>query len=158
MKGDLDMIKLNLKSKNAGIVLMPITEEEIKLIEKNPCGDEFIYILYKTTDDNDAIQIGMLSSSISKYSPDLANLWRLKDSTTMAYFYNGCSELSTIASGIIDRPVYRIIPKEDRTVDEYTILNATSNNGLDVSLSDVVDGKFKIDLEDDCLQKRMGSI
>lgn len=152
------MLNLKVNLKNPDIILMPITEEEATHFGSRSYGDESIYLLYKTSDSEDVIQIGMLSSSVSKSSPDLANLWRVKDSTDIAYFYSGCIGLEQMAFDITDRPVYRITPNDDRTVSRYTILNATVENGLNVSLDDLLAGKFVIDSEETMVEKRKGSM
>jgi hypothetical protein len=82
-----------------------------------------------------------------KYFPSTANVWNIDSATSMAFFYNGCSELENNASQITDRPVYRVRPSDDRMVSSYDILNGTPENGLRIRLEDVVDGNYTLNSE-----------
>ena len=135
------MVRVRLK--NPDIILMPISDEDKEQYEKEFMGDESIYVLYRLP-DSEEIQIGMMSSSMRKYFPSTANVWQLDNATSKAFFYNGASDLAKKAMGITDRPVYRIRPSDNRTVDDYDVLNGTPENGLRVWLEDVVDGKYTI--------------
>ena len=135
------MVEVRLK--NPDIILMPISDEEKEQYEKEFMGDESIYVLYRLP-DSEEIQIGMMSSSMRKYFPSTANVRQLDNATSKAFFYNGASDLEKKAMGITDRPVYRIRPSDNRTVDGYDVLNGTPENGLRVWLEDVVDGKYTI--------------
>ena len=134
---------ISIKVKNPDIILAPITDEEKEQMESKFMGDECLYVLYKLPESED-INIGMLASSVRKYSPGVANVWKLRNATTMAFFVNGASELEEAAPRITSRPVYRINPSDDRKVSSYKLLNGNAENGLDVSLEDVVDGKYTV--------------
>lgn len=64
------MVKVRLR--NPDIILMPITDEEKKEIEERT-GNENIYILYRLP-NSEGIHIGMMSSSMRKYYPAIANV------------------------------------------------------------------------------------
>lgn len=144
---------VSVRLRNPDIILTPITEEEKADIEREFMGDESIYVLYKLPDSRD-INIGMMSSSMRKYFSSTANVWNLDQATSMAFFYNGCSELERAAAEVKDRPVYRIRPSDDRKVAGYDVLNGTSENGLRVWLEDVVDGKYTINAEKPSVLKK----
>ncbi len=76
----------------------------------------------------------------------MANVWQLDCATSKAYFYSGTSELREKAMEITDRPVYQIRPSDYRTVVGYDVLNGTVENGLKISLEDVVDGKNNLNV------------
>ena len=135
------MVRVRLR--NPGIIAMPISDEELKEYEDGTKSDEFLYVLYRLPGSG-GIEIGMMSSSAINYYPGLANISRLDDATTKAYFYCGGSNLMNQAMEITDRPVYLIGPSDNRTVEEYYVINATENNGLYVPLEDVVDGKYTV--------------
>ena len=137
---------VSVRLRNPDIILTPITDEEKEQFEKDFMGDESIYVLYRLP-DSEGIHIGMMSSSMRKYFPANANVWNLDSATSMAFFYNGCSELENTASEITDRPVYRVRPSDDRMVSGYDVLNGTPENGLRVSLEDVVDGNYTLNAE-----------
>lgn len=145
---------ISVKLKNPEIILTPITAEEKEQLEKDFMGDESIYVLYRLP-DSEEIHIGMMSSSIGKYFPVIANIWNLDNATTKAFFYNGCSELENIASQITDRPVYRVVPNDDRTVYGYSVLNATKENNLYVPLEDIVDENYTLNDEKTPILKRI---
>ena len=131
----------------AGIILIPISDREKEQLEKNKdIGDENIYVLYKLP-DSEKIQIGMMSSLVRSYSPSLANIRYLDSATSKAYFYGGGSKLESNAMRITDRPVYRIIPSDKRTVSGYEVLNGTIDNGLAILLDFVVDGEYIVNGE-----------
>lgn len=140
------MVYTYVSLQNPNIILIPITDEEKKQLESKFMGDESIYVLY-TLPNSEEIHIGMMSSSMRKHFPATANVWNLENATSMAFFYNGCSELENNASQITDRPVYRVRPTDDRMVSGYDVLNGTSENGLEVVLKDVVDGNYTLNVE-----------
>lgn len=137
---------ISVRLKNPELVLTPITNGEFEAAQKEFMGDESIYVLYKLPTSGN-IHIGMMSSSVRKYCPEVANVWNLDEATSMAFFHNGGSELESKADSITDRPVYRIVPSGDRVVNECQILNGTPYNGLEVGLDDVVDGIYSVDAE-----------
>lgn len=146
--GRTELISVEVDLEKPKIILAPITDEEKDEFERKPFGDERIYVLYRLP-DSDEIHIGMLSTSMRKYFPSLANVWELDKATAMAFFYNGCSDLETAAlkQEVNDRPVYSVSPSEGRTVVGYDVLNGTPENGLSVPLEDVVDGKYTLSAE-----------
>jgi len=97
------------------IILMPINEDEEERYATNFAD---IYVLYK---DHDKINIGI--PYLSAYIPVLANVFGIHDDTNVIKFYNGGSELEINAKLVIDRPVYKIIPTDERTINNITILN-----------------------------------
>lgn len=129
-----------VRLRNPNIILTPITNEEKELFEKDFMGDESLYVLYRLP-NSEGIHIGMMSSLMRNYFSTTAN------ATSKAFFYNGCSNLENNASKITDRPVYRVSPSDDRMVSSYDILNGTSENGLRISLEDVVDGNYTLNVE-----------
>jgi hypothetical protein len=137
---------VSVRLRNPDIILTPITNEEKIQFEKNFMGEESIYVLYRLP-NSEGIHIGMMSSSMRKYFPSTANVWNIDSATSMAFFYNGCSELENNASQITDRPVYRVRPSDDRMVSSYDILNGTPENGLRIRLEDVVDGNYTLNSE-----------
>jgi len=132
---------VSVRLKNPDIILTPITDEEKEQFENDFMGDEHIYVLYRLP-NSEEIYIGMMSSSMRKYFPSIANIWNLSSATSMAFFYNGGSKLERIASQITDRPVYRVRPSDDRRVSGYDVLNGTLENGLGIRLEDMVDGNY----------------
>ena len=134
---------VSVRLRNPDIILTPITDEEKALFEKDFMGDESIYVLYRLP-NSEGVHIGMMSSSMRKYFPTTANVWKLDNATSKAFFYNGCSELEKNALAITDRPVYRVRPSDDRMVSGYDVLNGTPENGLRIWLEDVVDGNYTI--------------
>ena len=106
------MVRVRLR--NPGIIAMPISDEELKEYEDGTKSDEFLYVLYRLPGSG-GIEIGMMSSSAINYYPGLANISRLDDATTKAYFYCGGSNLMNQAMEITDRPVYLIGPSANRT-------------------------------------------
>lgn len=129
---------LQVRLNNPSLILTPVSEGE-----KDVMSDESIYVLYKLPESED-INIGMMSSSVRKYSPGLANIWHLDSATSYAFFHNGGSGLEDNAHRLTDRPVYKIAPTDDRKVGGYSILNATEENGLGIALEDIVDEGFPI--------------
>ena len=138
---------ISVRLRNPALILTPITDEEKEAAEKEFMGDESIYVLYKLPTSGN-IHIGMMSSSVRRYSPGVANIWNLDEATSMAFFHNGGSKLEAGARSITDRPVYRIVPGDDRVVNECQILNGTPYNGLEVELDDVVEGNYSINKEE----------
>ena len=55
-------------------------------------GNENIYILYRLP-NSEGIHICMMSSSMRKYYPAIANVWNIGSATSFAFFYNGGSDL-----------------------------------------------------------------
>ena len=137
---------VSVRLRNPDIILTPITDEEKKQFESDFMGDESIYVLYRLP-NSEGIHIGMMSSSMRKYFPSTANVWNLDSATSLAFFYNGCSELESSASQITDRPVYIVRPSDDRMVSGYDVLNGTPENGLRIWLEDVVDGNYTLNPE-----------
>ncbi|MCI8347671.1 MAG: hypothetical protein HFJ12_06995 [Bacilli bacterium] len=133
------MSYVNVRLRNPDIILIPITEDEKECLD-----EEDLYVLYKLPDSKQ-IQIGMLSPSMREYFPSTTNIWNLIYATSKAYFYNGGSELEAESSQITERPVYRVGPTDDRTVNEYTILNATDENNLSICLKDVIEGNYIVE-------------
>ena len=129
--------------KRTPIILAPITDEEKKVLTKVFLGNESLYVLYRRP-MCPGIQIGMLSESMRKYSPETANCDGLDEATEKAYFYNGCSRLEEIAPQIIDRPIYKIYPSDEKTVDRYQILNRTHIRRLKIRLTRLLEGTYKI--------------
>lgn len=125
---------LQVRLKNPSLILTPVSEGE-----KDVMDLESIYVLYRLPESDD-INIGMMSPITRKYSPSLANVWHLDSATSYAFFYNGGASLEENASRFTDRPVYKVAPSDDRKVAGYSVLNATEENGLEISLEDVVDG------------------
>ncbi len=147
------MVELQVRLKNPSIILMPITEEEKECLEKRRfVGNEAIYVLYKIP-NCERVFIGMMAASTTTYFSGIANVWNLQYATEKAYFYNGGSELQRTAEEITDRPVYQIEPTDDRFVDNYAILNGTTENGFMIPLDDVLDGKFQIKEKELPIQK-----
>ncbi len=146
------MVMTSVRLRNPDIILTPITEEEKIQIESGFMGDESIYVLYRLP-SSDAVEIGMMSSSMRKYFPATANVWYLDKATSKAFFYNGCFELEEEAEEVTDRPVYRVRSTDDRLVAGYDVLNGTPENGLNISLEDVVDGGYTIKLNDKQLRR-----
>lgn len=137
---------ISVRLKNPELILTPITDGEREAAEKEFMGDESIYVLYKLPSSGN-IHIGMMSSSVRKYCPGVANVWNLDKATSMAFFHNGGSSLENNAREITDRPVYRIVPTDDRVVAECRILNSTSENSLEILLDDVVEGRYSVNSE-----------
>jgi len=135
-----------IKLKNPSIILTPITEEEKEVLTKQFMGEEDIYVLYRRP-MCESVQIGMLSTSMRKYFSSTANYYGVEESNEKAYFYNGGSNLKTIAKEITDRPVYEVRPDNDRTVSGYNVLNGTRINNLRIWLNDILDGSYKINPE-----------
>ena len=144
---------VRVKLKNPDIILMPISNEEKEKYENEFMGDESIYVLYRLP-DSEKIQIGMMSTSMRKYFPLTANVWKLDNATSRAFFYNGTSDLERSAMEITDRPVYRIRPSDDRTVIGYDVLNGTPENELRIWLEDVVDGRYTINSDISTVRKK----
>ena len=137
---------ISLKLNSPDIILTPITEEEKSMIESDFMGDEDIYVLYRLPNVK-GIHIGMMSSSVRKYFPLMANVWNLDSACSKCFFYNGSSKLEHNASEIVDRPVYIVRPSDDRMVLSYDTLNGTLENGLKIELEDVVDGNYTLNVE-----------
>lgn len=123
------MNALNVKSK---IVLMPVTEEE----SKRYTSFASIYALYKNDKTGD-IEIAI--PDLGKYNLGEDNMEEYNNAERKGLFYRGGKELAMEAFSIKDRPVYLVETDNARTVREYSSLN-----GVDVSLKDVLKGKFKI--------------
>ncbi len=134
---------VSVRLRNPDIILMPITDEEKQQFESDFMGDESIYVLYRLP-NSEGIHIGMMSSSMRKYCPSIANVWYLDNATSLAFFYNGCLELESSTSQITDRPVYVVRPSDDRMVSGYDVLNGTPENGLRICLEDVVDKNYTL--------------
>ena len=117
-------------------------------------GDERIYVLYRLP-NSEGIHIGMMSSSMRKYFPSIANVQNLESATSLAFFYNGCSELESSASQITDRPVYKVRPSDDRMVYGYDVLNGTTENGLRIQLEDIVDENYTLNVETPSVQRKL---
>lgn len=145
---------ISVRLKNPEVILTPITEEEKTGLEKEFMGDENIYVLYKLPDSGN-IHIGMMSSSVRKYCPSVANVHQLEKATAMAFFYNGSSTLESNASNVTDRPVYRIVPTEDRVISECQILNGSPDNGLEVFLDDIVEGNYTLTTKKPSILQKM---
>ena len=131
-----------LDQKGPIITLLPITKLE-RIRFKDETASENVYVLYKL-DESDQIQIGMVSEIMRRYFPIESNMDNLDKAIAKQYFVNGGKNLLSIASSITDRPVYIITPTIERTVKTYSIVNATIDNGLDVSLNDKILGNYKV--------------
>lgn len=134
---------ISVRLKNPSIALVPISDLERESMEKRLFGDERLYVLYELP-NYDGIHIGMLSESARRYTPDLANVGNLEYATSMAYFYNGGSQLLEDADEINDRPVYLVSPTDDRRVASYSLSNADKNVALSIRLEDVVNGEYTV--------------
>lgn len=137
---------VSVELQNPEIILTPITDREKEQLENEFMGDEHLYVLYRLA-HSEQIHIGMMSTSTRCYYPAIANVKNLKKATSMAFFYNGGSQLERNVSCIMDRPVYRVQPTDDRTVALYDVMNGTIDNELDISLEDVVDGNYTLKTE-----------
>ena len=94
-----------------------------------------LYASYKNK--NGEIEIGI--PDMVEYFPSTANMFGFSKATEKAFFYNGGSSLIESAPTINDRPVYSIQPSDNRKVAAYDIINS-----VDVKLSDVLNGNFKV--------------
>lgn len=123
------MIQVRLK--NPTLIITPVSEEEL---EKG-FGWASTYVLYKNSQGE--VEIGI--PDMMEYSPSIANMYGFGEATEKAFFYNGGSSLIEAAPTINDRPIYSIQPSDDRKVASYDIIN-----NVDVKLSDVLNGSFKV--------------
>ncbi len=123
------MIQVRLK--NPTLIITPVSQEEL---EKG-FGWGSTYVLYKNSQGE--VEIGI--PDMMEYSPATANMFGFGEATEKAFFYNGGSSLVESATSINDRPIYAIQPSDDRKVARYDIIN-----NVDVKLSDVLDGSFKV--------------
>ena len=122
------MIKVNLN--NPTIILTPLSEEEAE----NKFDFASLYVLYVNYFND--VEIGI--PDMKEYSYFLANMQGLKDATKKAYFYSGGNSLKMKASEITDRPVYEVLPSDDRKVVACNIIN-----NVNIGLTDVLNGKFQ---------------
>lgn len=125
---------INLKIKSNGIIITPLTTEEIKKL-KNRFA--LIYVLYKN-EETDEIEIGI--PDMERYS-SLANMYGFESAKEKAYFAN-VLRLTKDLSQITDRPVYMIKPTERRTIGDYTIIN-----DVNIDLNDVISGDYIIGMK-----------
>lgn len=123
------MIQVRLK--NPTLIITPVSEEELE----EGFGWASTYVLYKNSQGE--VEIGI--PDMMEYSPSTANMYGFGEATEKAFFYNGGSRLVESASTINDRPIYAIQPSDDRKVAGYDIIN-----NVDVKLSDVLNGSFKV--------------
>ena len=117
--------------KNPILIITPVTQEEIN----EGFGWASIYVLYKNK--NNKVEIGI--PDMLEYSSKTANMAGVSESTEIALFYNGGSKLMELAPHINNRPVYAIQPSDNRKVAFYDVIN-----NVDVKLSDVLNGSFKV--------------
>jgi len=134
---------IQVKLKNPNIILTPVSQEELK----KGLGWGCTYVLYNNKDGD--IEIGI--PDMMEYFPETANMIGFGDATEKAFFYSGGSSLIEAAPTISDRPIYVIKPSDDRKVTSYEIIN-----NVDVELSEVLNGSFKVvsDNVDDNKQSR----
>lgn len=123
------MIQVRLK--NPTLIIAPVSQEEVN----KGFGWGSLYVLYKNK--NGEVEIGI--PDMVEYSPSTANMFGFGEATEKAFFYNGGSSLIESAPTINDRPIYIIQPSDDRKVAAYDIIN-----NVDVKLSDVLNGNFKV--------------
>ena len=121
---------INVKLDNPTIILTPLTEEEAK----TDLGFAGLYVLY--VNPLKEVEIGI--PDMEKYNVTLANMHGFENATKKAYFFNGETFLKIRASEVTDRPVYEILPSDDRKVVACNIIN-----DVNVGLTDVLNGKFK---------------
>ncbi len=122
---------IQVKLKNHTLIITPVSQEEL---EKG-FGWGSTYVLYKNSQGE--VEIGI--PDMMEYSPTTANMYGFGEATEKAFFYNGGSTLVESASSINDRPIYAISPSSDRKVAGYDIINS-----VDIKLSDVLNGSFKV--------------
>lgn len=123
------MIQVRLK--NPTLIITPVSQEELN----EGFGWGSLYALYKN--ENGEVEIGI--PDMIEYFPEKANMFGFSDATEKAFFYSGGSRLIEAAPTINDRPIYSIQPSDDRKVEEYDIIN-----NVNVDLSDVLNGTFKV--------------
>lgn len=122
---------IQVKLKNPTLIITPVSQEELE----NGFGWGSTYVLYKNS--HGEIEIGI--PDMMEYSPTTANMYGFGEATEKAFFYNGGSSLVESAASINDRPIYAIQSSDDRKVAGYDIIN-----NIDVKLSDVLNGNFKV--------------
>lgn len=123
------MIQVRLK--NPTLIIAPVSQEEVN----KGFGWGSLYVLYKNK--NGEVEIGI--PDMVEYFPSTANMFGFGEATEKAFFYNGGSSLIESAPTINDRPIYSIQPSDDRKVAAYDIIN-----NVDVKLSDILNGNFKV--------------
>lgn len=123
------MIQVGLK--NPTLIIAPVSQEEAN----KGFGWGSLYVLYKKK--NGEVEIG--KPDTVEYFPATANMFGLGEATEKAFFYNGGSSLIESSPTINDRPIYSIQPSDDRKVANYDIIN-----NVDIKLSDVLNGNFKV--------------
>lgn len=123
------MIQVRLK--NPTLIITPVSQEELN----EGFGWGSLYALYKN--ENGEVEIGI--PDMIEYFPEIANMSGFSDATEKAFFYSGGSRLIESAPTINDRPIYSIQPSDDRKIEKYDIIN-----NVNVKLSDVLNGTFKV--------------
>ena len=104
------------------LILIPISkEEQYRIVDTS--SDEHLYMLYKRRHFLDTY-IGMLSSTMREYYPNLANVRHLEEVETCDYFYGGGEEFMKPFLQIKDRPVYKVFYTSSRRVKRVDILNS----------------------------------
>lgn len=109
-----------MKSKT--LTLMPIGEFE----------DYDVKDLYALYTSDAGIEIGILDPELVEDMPSIANISGLEDTDDIALFVDADDTVT-------DRPVYRIYPNIDRTVNTFEVIN-----GINVPLDKIVMGEYKI--------------
>ena len=123
-----------IRLKNPTLIIAPVSQEEVEEADK-VLGWGSLYVLYKNK--NGEVEIGI--PDMIEHFPATANMFGFGEATEKAFFYNGGSSLIESAPTINDRPIYSIQPSDDRKVATYDIIN-----NVDVKLSDVLNGSFKV--------------
>ena len=111
--------------KNIGgkaLTLMPIGEFEDYNIKD-------LYALYLS---DAGVEIAILDPELLEDMPTMANIAGLEEADEIALFVEPKGDVS-------DRPVYKIYPAFDRTINKYEVIN-----GFDVSLGHIIEGKYKV--------------
>lgn len=117
-----------MKEKKSLLILIPITkEEQYKIVDT--LGDDNLYMLYRRKNSSE-IDIGMLSSTMREYYPEIANARHLDEVFLCRYFYGGGEEILDKASELRDRPVYIVLVTPDRKIEKLDILNEFYIEGL----------------------------
>lgn len=122
---------LQVRLKNPTLIITPVSQEELK----KGFSWASTYVLYKNSQGE--VEIGI--PDMMEYSPSTANMYGFGEATEKAFFYNGGPSLVESATSISDRPIYSIQISDDRKVAGYDIIN-----NVDVKLSDVLNGSFKV--------------
>ena len=122
---------IQVKLQNPTLIITPVSEEEVK----KGFGWASLYVLYKNKYGE--VEIGI--PDMVEYFPVKANMFGFGEATEKAFFYNGGSSLIESAPTTNDRPIYAIQTSDDRKVAAYDIIN-----NVDVKLSDVLNGNFKV--------------